>query len=257
MNKDFYDAIYLAPHLDDVALSCGGQVSLRCQAGESVLILTIMAGDNDKIGAGETAISAFAQSLHDRWQLANDIIAQRRAEDIIACQILGADYQHWEIPDCIYRGEPETAAAYYNSEESLWGPIHPQENALIEGLATRFADLPPHKEIISPLALGNHVDHQITRRAAEQHFGTKLCYYEDYPYAAAVREIELQLHSAGIIWQNKTIPLTNSELQARCTAVAAYQSQLSTFFQDQADLTRQINSFVEQVGGERIWWQTK
>ncbi len=257
MNKDFYDAIYLAPHLDDVALSCGGQVFLRCQAGESVLILTIMAGDTDKQGGKATAVSTFAQSLHDRWQLANNIIAQRRAEDSRACQILGADYLHWEIPDCIYRGEPGTAVSYYGSEESLWGSIHPQENTLIDILANRFASLPAHNTIISPLALGNHVDHQIVRKAAEHHFGPNLCYYEDYPYAAAISEIKTTLQTEGIGWHNKTIPLTKAALEARYTAVAAYHSQLSTFFQDRADLESQISAYVEQVGGERIWWQYK
>lgn len=252
MGQGFYDAIYLAPHLDDVALSCGGQIFLRCQAGETVLIVTIMAGD-----VGTTAVSEFAQSLHTRWELANDIIAQRRAEDIAACQILGADYQHWEIPDCIYRGEGETAVVYYDSEESLWGPIHPHESHLINALATRFANLPAHKEIISPLALGNHVDHQITRQAAECQYGEKLAYYEDYPYAAAIENIKTVLQTTGKNWCNKTILLTHTALQARYAAVTAYQSQLSTFFQDQQALERQISAYVEQVGGERIWWQKK
>lgn len=255
MNKDFYDAIYLAPHLDDVALSCGGQVYLRCQAGESVLILTIMAGDNNKHGGEAAAVSAFAQSLHARWQLATNIIAQRRAEDSKACQILGADYLHWEIPDCIYRGEAGTAVSYYDSEESLWGSIHPQENILIDTLANRFASLPAHKTIISPLALGNHVDHQIVRKAAEDHVGTNLCYYEDYPYAATINEIETALQPQGIPWHNKTIPLTNAALEARYTAVAAYHSQLSTFFQDRTDLESQIGAYVGQIGGERVWWR--
>ncbi len=255
MGKDFYDTIYLAPHLDDVALSCGGQVYLRCQAGEAILILTIMAGDSDADMLGETAVSPFAQSLHARWQLTNDISAQRRTEDSRACQILGADYRHWEIPDCIYRGAPGTAVSYYDSEASLWGPIHPQESTLIDALASRFANLPAHKEMISPLALGNHVDHQIVRKAAENHFGTKLCYYEDYPYAAAVADIKATVQTEGILWHNKIIPLTNAALETRCTAVAAYQSQLSTFFEDRADLERQISSYVKQVGGERIWWR--
>ena len=40
-----YDTIFLAPHLDDVVLSCGGQIFLETEAGNSVLVVTIMAGD--------------------------------------------------------------------------------------------------------------------------------------------------------------------------------------------------------------------
>ncbi|MEZ4728018.1 MAG: PIG-L family deacetylase [Caldilineaceae bacterium] len=40
-----YDAIYLSPHLDDVALSCGGQIFGATRTGQRVLIVTITAGD--------------------------------------------------------------------------------------------------------------------------------------------------------------------------------------------------------------------
>ena len=40
-----YHAIYLAPHLDDAVLSCGGQIFERTARGENVLVVTVMAGD--------------------------------------------------------------------------------------------------------------------------------------------------------------------------------------------------------------------
>ncbi|MCP5190661.1 MAG: PIG-L family deacetylase, partial [Pseudomonadales bacterium] len=44
MPKQPYDSIYLSPHLDDVPLSCGGQVYQETSAGRRVLVVTLVAG---------------------------------------------------------------------------------------------------------------------------------------------------------------------------------------------------------------------
>jgi hypothetical protein len=41
--------------------------------------------------------------------------------------------------------------------------------------------LPPDWQLVCPLTLGNHVDHQLVRQAAER-IGRPLCYYADLPY---------------------------------------------------------------------------
>ncbi|MCA9933816.1 MAG: PIG-L family deacetylase, partial [Anaerolineales bacterium] len=150
-----YDAIYLSPHLDDVALSCGGQVYDLTAAGQSVLIVTIAAGDPP-----ESPLSDFALALHSRWQLAADAVARRREEDAAACQVLGADCLHWDIPDCIYRLHPQTGAPLYTSNEALFGKVNEAETAVAAQLADRMCTLPPHDRVIAPLTVGNHVDHQ-------------------------------------------------------------------------------------------------
>ena len=81
MEKDtlhpHYDALYFAPHLDDVALSCGAQVSQRTHNGEKVLIVSITAGD-----PSPENLPPFAQAHHESWDLnAETVVADRRAED--------------------------------------------------------------------------------------------------------------------------------------------------------------------------------
>jgi LmbE family N-acetylglucosaminyl deacetylase len=82
-------AVYLSPHLDDAALSCGGQIAQQTAAGLPVLIVTLMAGDPPA-----RPLSPFAQQLHTRWQLhdAPTAVAARRAEDTAACRHLAAEY---------------------------------------------------------------------------------------------------------------------------------------------------------------------
>ncbi len=243
-----YDAIYLSPHLDDAALSCGGQIFQRVQSGQKVLVLTVMAGNTESKN-----LSGFADLLHTRWELENDIVAQRRIEDVTACQILGADYLHWPIPDCIYRINPQSGEFFYTSETAIFGSVAAQEQELIDHLAVRLANLPITGEILAPLTIGNHIDHQIVRRAAERCCGDLLNYYEDYPYAMIPGALEAALEKSGENWLSYSIPLTEAALTARFDAVAAFKSQISTFFKDRADLKRQIRDYCIQVGGERLW----
>jgi LmbE family N-acetylglucosaminyl deacetylase len=255
--QPFYDAIYLSPHLDDVTLSCGGQVFQATNAGQRVLIVTITAGDPP-----QAAVSGYAQSLHDRWELVTDAVAVRRAEDKAANGILGAATLHWSVPDCIYRYHPTTGAPLYVSDPDIFGDLHPAELALVATLCEQMTALPAHHQLYVPLTIGHHVDHQLTRLAAERTFPqAALCYYEDYPYAqkpdALATVIPDRAPNGLPTWQATTIPLTEAAIQAKIAAIAAFKSQVSTFFQDTADLERQIRTFAASVGGERLWRQTR
>lgn len=248
----FYDAIYLSPHLDDITLSCGGQVFQQTRAGQRVLIVTVTAGDPP-----QSAVSSYAQSLHDRWALVTDAVAARRAEDQAANAILGADTLHWSLPDCIYRYHPTTGAPLYRSDPDIFGELNPAEYPLVVSLSAQMATLPAHQQLYVPLTIGHHVDHQLTRTAAEQAYApASLCYYEDYPYAQKpnARSGVIPVDSQG--WQATTISLSEAAIQAKIAAIAAFVSQFSTFFQDQADLEQQIRAFTAQVGGECVWRQT-
>lgn len=242
-----YDTIYLSPHLDDAALSCGGQIAQQTAVGQHILILTIMAGD-PAVGG----FSDYAQELHGRWQLAQDAVAARRAEDIHACAILRADYQHGDIPDCIYRMGVDGRPLYTNWVQ-ITDNIHPAEHTLVEKLATQFATLPRSQRVMAPLAVGNHVDHQIVRLAAEHCFGTDLFYYEDYPYARDEAAVTAVIPPTDSTWYSQTIPLTAVDIAAKIEAIAAYTSQVSTFFNGRADLAQQIHQHAVAVGGERLW----
>jgi LmbE family N-acetylglucosaminyl deacetylase len=244
----YYNTLYLSPHLDDAALSCGGQIHQQTAAGRPVLILTITAGDPPAVPPSE-----FAQQLHHRWQLAGEVVAGRRAEDIAACRRLGADYLHWDIPDCIYRVDPTTGAALYPSVEAIFGPVHPAEAPLVSALARRMAALPPCGRVIAPLAVGRHVDHQLVRAAAEQWQGGSLYYYEDYPYVQRPGALEEAPAFSPAGWRATLIPLSPADLQAKYEAITCFASQLSTFFADPADLQRQVGGYAALVGGERLW----
>lgn len=246
--NSYYHSIYLSPHLDDVTLSCAGQVFMLGEEGKPVLIVTVMAGDSPR-----QAQSKYIQELHDRWQLQDEVVARRRAEDIKACRILGADYLHWDIPDCIYRMHDITNDPLYVSDEDIFGAVDPSEAELVNALSKQMQSLPAHDHLIVPLGVGNHVDHQITRQAVEKSASSRLIYYEEYPYADEPQALLSATQAEEGFWQATTIPLSEGALAAKIKAIAAYESQLSTFFRDRADMGNAVRRFTKSVGGERIW----
>jgi LmbE family N-acetylglucosaminyl deacetylase len=254
--RPYYDAIYLSPHLDDAALSCGGQIFLRAAAGQSVLVVTITAGDPPP-----AAVSEYAQSLHDRWALAADAVAARRTEDLAACRRLGADALHWGAPDCIYRLHPVTGQPFYRSDVDIFDRLHPEELPLVDDLATQLQSLPPAGRVLAPLTAdhrvnaehaGRHVDHQLTRLAAERAFGNDLWYYEDYPYAQEPGALDAVLGEGGK-WEAEVTRLTPAALTAKIEAILEFRSQLSTFWRNRTELEQQVAAYAQRVGGERVW----
>lgn len=240
-----YDAIYLAPHLDDAALSCGGRIAAQTDAGARVLILTLMAGEP----AGDVD-SPIVRELHIRWELLGDAVARRRTEDEAACAVLGADCLHWEIPDCIYRVDGD-GRPHYPTEQYLFGPVAAAEASLLAELSARLSALPA-AQVFAPLAVGGHVDHQLTRAAAEASFGASLWYYEDYPYVSRP-ESNLAALTGPAGWQAEAFVLSAANIDRKIEGVSKYASQISTFFRDNDDLAAQIGDYAAQVGGERYW----
>lgn len=239
--------IYLSPHLDDTALSCGGLVWEQVRAGQRVSIWTICAGDPPAAG-----LSSFAEGLHLRWETNSRAVVARRAEDISACGVLGADYAHFDYPDCIYRRSPRTGEPLYASEESLFGGLHPDELDLVHNLAGKLEDcLPAEAVLVCPLSIGGHVDHRLTRWAAECLDYTR-CYYAEYPYVDTHPQQVQKLIKQR--WKAEIRQVSSAGMEAWMQSVAAYRSQISTFWSGEEAMRAGLQAFSEREGGVRLWY---
>src|SRR5438876_1587513 len=87
--RPVWNHVFVEPHFDDVALSCGGTVHALASRGERVLVVTVFAG-NPGVG---TRVTDFAAGQHARWGDALDPIAARLAEQEAAMAVLGADWR--------------------------------------------------------------------------------------------------------------------------------------------------------------------
>ena len=235
--------IYLSPHLDDVALSVGGLLWEQSQAGERVSVWTICGG-NPPPGN----FSPFAQSLQTRWETGGDSMDVRRKEDIESCRILGAESVHFNIPDCIYRRSPENGKHLYDSEEALWIPVHPDEEALADQISAEMAaKIPEGARVVCPLTLGNHVDHRLTRMAAKK-LGIPLWFYADYPYVLDEENLKALEKHRSILF-----PISSQALQAWQRAIAAHRSQISTFWSNLDEMRAAIQKYCQLMKGTKLF----
>ena len=237
--------IYLSPHLDDVALSCGGLVWEQAAARERVTVLTVCAGDPPP-----GRLSDFAEGFHARWDTNLEAAATRRAEDLRACQRMGATAQHFSIPDCIYRLDPGDGSPLYTSETTLLGPLSQVEAGLVVDLQHELSQaLPSKANIVCPLTVGGHVDHRLVRAAAEG-LGRPLWCYADTPYVLRAGEaLEAAISGTRAI----SFPVSEPGLEAWIEAIALYASQISTFWPDLQSMRVEISAYCQQVEGVRLW----
>lgn len=230
--------VYLSPHLDDAVLSCAGRIAQESRTGLAVWIVTIFAGDPPETAAligvdGET-------------------MPNRRREDQHACALVGAACRHWPFPEAAYRRDPATGRPAYPELADLFGALHPADEAWIDQVAARINQLPPAARVLVPLGVGGHVDHAITRQAAERARGGELTYYEDFPYAQKWGALSKVLRPRRR-WRSTATRVSTADLDLKCRAIAAHASQAWILFKDARDLRRKVVRYAFRRRGERYW----
>lgn len=248
--------LYLAPHLDDGVLSCGGLIARQIEAGERATVLTIFAGDPPPVPS--TVFSAWRTA---GLLSAEAYVALRRSEDRAAVERLGACWLHWELPDCIYRLGPE-GQPLYAEPTAIFEEIHPSERGVLVGALTvrlqALCDALRPSVLYAPLGVGHHVDHYLVQWAARRLTprGWTLRYYEDYPYAEVPGFVQAALEIGGP-WQPELEPLTPSALQAKIEAVLRYRSQIQGLFQGEENVADRIKAYAHGLSpdgpAERYW----
>lgn len=233
--------VYLSPHLDDVVFSCGGLIFQQANRGEEVLILTICAGEPTA-----DTISSFAEELHSRWEELDSPSQTRKREDRAACKRIGASYVHLDILDAIYRKD-ENEIDLYPTEISIFGPLSASDTNLIEKVTNHISDLLSRDTILyAPLCFRGHVDHRLTRMAAEA-LRVPLHYFRDLPYAGRGYDVPSYL---GIPeGEERLHPLNDDEIATWRNAIMDYTSQFSTFWPEGDSLKSEMGKIIESWGG--------
>jgi len=237
-----YRHIYLQPHFDDAALSCGGAIALQSLTGQRALVITVFGG----APPADLATSVFAGQTQQMMNLgvsAAEAVQQRRAEDEAALTPLGADVLWLDYLDAIYRGSP----AYYQGNEALFGVVNPGDVSLDEELSALFLNIherAPLAAIYAPLGVGHHVDHQLCCSAADRLAQRKLNvkFYEDFPYVAQAGALETRQRELGMVMEPEMVEIS-VQLRQKEEAVAQYKSQVVQLFGSEDQMRQSLRSY--------------
>lgn len=232
------NVLVVSPHLDDAALSFGASLAQLSSDGQEVLVYTAFAG------VPSPPYPAEARRFHELWDLRDDPVRARRAEDAEAMRILGARGVHGPFLDKIYRdggGEP-----------GLTGDIERSVRDLIDAHRPGL--------VLTCAALGRHKDHRIARDAtlgAAVADGAAIRLWEDLPYG--IWADEPPPLPSGLEWG----PAVRSECgteawNAKIEAVAAYVSQHAMLRYEETTIEEQLERHARTVAsgsalGERAW----
>jgi LmbE family N-acetylglucosaminyl deacetylase len=236
--------IYISPHFDDAVLSCGGLIREQTRKGIPVEIWTVCAGD-----APHGPLSLLALDCHRQWGIEStvDVVAARRTENQQAADMVGAETVNFSIPDCIYRRAPTGELLY---PEEVFVPIHTLEKHLhLEIAAALASELGPEDTVICPLSVGRHLDHVLTRLAAEC-LDRPLWYYADIPYLINHQEMLAPLME-GL--KETQYPVSEKSLAIWQNGIAAYATQISMLFETGEKMEEAIRVYWERSQGIRLW----
>lgn len=227
--------VALSPHLDDLAFSVGGVLD-EGRLGE-ILPVTVF------------SISAYTAAGDDdcAW-----VTKLRKEED--------RSFFRTFVPKPVWLDRLDAPLRLGIAPEAVRRvPFGVEGEKEADEVAAQLLPLlPSGGDILAPLALGGHIDHQIVRRAALRFAaGRTLLFYEDLPYASQTREEEIEgaakeiAAALGRTAEPLVLPSPAVE-RARRRAVASYRSQSDgeTFA---GLMFHPLRLAVNGIPAERIW----
>ena len=347
--------IFVSPHPDDIALSCGGLVASLRDLGQNVTILTVYsgAGGTDRLddyqraalGFGNKAVWPLTEAFRreniapdypvdptpagvapwmadpdrlemtqDRantqarqfWQRAAwtrsanitaletderpladsiggqgsqetvdfeaaDAMVLRKAEEERYAYLIEGSVIFLDLPDAVHRG--------YEGDDQLLGDVRTDDVPPYDVLRQEILRLEPQM-VYFPLAVGNHVDHQLCREVglallAEGRrwvmpgpsFVGRLSFYEDFPYAwwsdfagpTDTGRLGLDL-PAGVGLEAQYSDITDV-LERKAAGMSLYASQMPRLFETEQQMLDDLAGYHTRTalaGGtngyaERYW----
>ncbi len=248
--------VFLSPHFDDAVFSCGGIMHEYGKQGKSNVIVTLFGGVPDN-----SHLSPFAREIHHKWNL-TDPVSVRMNEDRKALATIGAQEIHLDFLDCIYR-KTEEGVPLYTDYEGIRKALHPRDLKLCDDVYEQVAKTlrrydPERTQVLVPLGIGNHVDHQIAHKVGLRLIaeGFQIVFYEEFPYSMWYPE---ELKTIGAGHENILSPLVVFiEMKAKLKMIRYYTSQLSGIGGNYKKASGHFKHYALTVGdgrpAERIWF---
>ena len=229
------NALFLSPHLDDVAFSCGGTLARLACAGWRVGLATVFT----RSSLNPTGF-ALACQLDKGLPPDVDYMTLRRAEDRRFAKKAGAtDVRHLDLPEAPHRG--------YASAPELFADVRPDDGIgpdVRARLARLVADVRPDV-LFAPQGIGGHVDHvHVIEAVLALGDRPPTVWYRDAPYAIRFPEaLPASALPEGLEEQPVDVQAT---LDVKLDATTAYATQLGFQFGGEEAMRTALRDFAEE-----------
>lgn len=245
----------LSPHYDDGVLSCGAALAAAADAGLPGTVVTVFTG------GPEAPLSDEARNFHRRCGLGDeDAVLRRTEEDDRALAVLDAAPVRLGVPDALYRVDGAGEHRYPRDEDMSRAGLG-SEAELIGQVAKLMAEEPAVRDaelILAPLAIGNHIDHRITRAAVRllDRDPNTILWYEDVPYVLYPPELRQPIDESHVA--PRPCRVTAQQWEAKLRGIACYASQVAILLGgDSAALPKYLTMYATGLGdgvpAERYW----
>ncbi|WP_435971632.1 PIG-L deacetylase family protein [Streptomyces sp. Qhu_M48] len=186
--------LVLSPHLDDAVLSCGGLLGWAGRRAP-VTVATLFT----EAAPPPYTLSARQYLKQTHAGDAEELFAERRAEDRRVLELLEVGSRHVGLVDGLFRRLPragpgterlarllpEVAHVYPTYRLHLSrGRVSAHDADTLRAVGETLDALLPARSggvLLAPLGVGGHADHVLVRTAAELS-GRRIVYYSDFPY---------------------------------------------------------------------------
>jgi LmbE family N-acetylglucosaminyl deacetylase len=219
--------LFISPHYDDIALSCGGTAALVSESGKDGVIALLFGDHPDP----DQPMTPFADQMHGQWGMtADQVIAGRRAEETESSRILGLRDVFLPFKDAIYRGDN------YLNDNELFGTPKGSDFDLPERVMAALAREgfeSAGTRVYAPLGSGFHVDHQLGFQTGVllDRAGWEVWFYEDLPYSLLEGRLSDRADRAGEPLEVAALVDVSSVWTKKIDAIMAYPSQLKVIFE--------------------------
>jgi LmbE family N-acetylglucosaminyl deacetylase len=225
--------LYLSPHSDDIAYSLAGRILAGCEITTSQVLVTVFT---------QSKYAPFAAQDLD----IEAITKLRLAEETEFCRNLNVASELLTLSEAPLRGYLTTDDLFVSVEQAKLDPILPLLTTQFRALLDKYR---PGK-VYAPLGIGGHVDHLLTRFAAEAVCDgvCPVLFYEDLPYIGELTDDERQQALAATT-QGKRSELTPTDIwfQTKLRLLHGYTSQVGE------NNLQSVISYTHLIGGERVW----
>jgi LmbE family N-acetylglucosaminyl deacetylase len=227
-------ALFVSPHLDDAAFSCGGAMALLAEKGWYTVLATVFTRSMpDPTGF------ALECQLDKGLSAEVDYMALRREEDRLFAERAGVGAVAWlDLPEAPHRGYDSSSALFSGllTGDDVWRRISEH--------LVRFLETWKPAVVFVPQALGAHADHIQVVRAVSSVLDPpgNVVWYRDTPYAARdplVRASPLLPDDLA----EMSVDVSFS-LETKLYACAAYATQLGFQFGGEQHMRETLASFA-------------